>query len=229
MADMIADVGPVETGDDQPVLGNAELGQNVGARPPVRGRGQRQSRHLRMIVEEAFELAVVGTEVVPPFADAMRLVDRDQRQLHLDGQAPEAIEGRPFRCDIEEIQLAVPEALDRPLAVPIGGRQRGRVDAERFGRADLVVHQRDQRRDDQRRAVASERRQLIAERLARAGRHHGKRVLTGNNSANDILLHPAECMETENGLENRLRVAGHSAASACKDRARRACRKRALP
>ena len=34
-------------------------------------------------------------------------------------------------------------------------------------RADLVVHQRDQRRDDQRRPVAGQRRQLVAERLAR--------------------------------------------------------------
>ena len=79
-ADVIADVGPVEAGDDQPVLGDAELGEDVGAGARVGGRGQRQPRHVAMGVEQRPQQAIVGAEVVAPFADAMRLVDRDQRQ-----------------------------------------------------------------------------------------------------------------------------------------------------
>ena len=44
-----------------------------------------------------------------------------------------------------------------------------------------------------------------------------------------LLLHAAEGMKAEDGYENRMGVAGHSPPLACLDRARRACRKRALP
>ena len=80
VADMIADVRPVEAGDDQAVFGDSELGEDVGAGARVGGRGQRQPRHVGMIVEQRPQLAIVGPEVVAPFADAMRFVDRDQRQ-----------------------------------------------------------------------------------------------------------------------------------------------------
>ena len=67
----------------KPSCGNAELGEDVGAGARVGGRGQRQARHVGMVVEQRPELAIVGAEVVAPFADAMRLVDRDQRQRHV--------------------------------------------------------------------------------------------------------------------------------------------------
>ena len=144
----------------------------------VGGRGQRQPRHVAMRVEQRPQLAVIGPEIMPPFADAMRFVDRDQRQPALVEQLAEALGRRPLRRDIEQVELA--------RAKPLAGRARGRssaevsdggADAERLGRADLVVHQRDQRRDDQRGAVAGQRRQLVAQRLARPGRHHRQRVL----------------------------------------------------
>ena len=37
----------------------------------------------RMGVEQRPQLAIVGAEIVAPFADAMRLVDGDQRQRHV--------------------------------------------------------------------------------------------------------------------------------------------------
>ena len=77
-ADMVADVGPVEAGDDQPVLRNAELDEDVRAGARVRGRGQREPRHVREGVEQRQQQPVIGPEIVAPFADAMRLVDRDQ-------------------------------------------------------------------------------------------------------------------------------------------------------
>ena len=40
-ADVIADVGPVETGQDQAFGRDAELLEDVGLGPPVGGRGQR--------------------------------------------------------------------------------------------------------------------------------------------------------------------------------------------
>ena len=43
-------------------------------------------------------------------------------------------------------------------------------------RVDLILHERDQRRDDDRHAVEQQRRQLVAEALARARREHRERA-----------------------------------------------------
>jgi len=51
-----------------------------------------------------------------------------------------------------------------------------RTDAELGQRGHLVLHQRDQWRDDDRRARAQQRRELVAQRLAAAGRHQHQRV-----------------------------------------------------
>ena len=78
-----------------------------------------------MVVEQAPELAIIGTEIVAPFADAMRFVDRDQRQVDAVDQPPERLAGRAFRRDVEQVELAVLEPLDRLLAVGVGRGQRG--------------------------------------------------------------------------------------------------------
>ena len=44
---------------------------------------------MAVLVEQRFEQAIVGPEVMPPFADAMRLVDRDQRKIDPVDQAAE--------------------------------------------------------------------------------------------------------------------------------------------
>ena len=53
-----------------------------------------------------------------------------------------------------------------------------------------------------------QRRQLVAERLARARRHHRERVLAGDHAPDHLLLHAAELVEAEDALEDFVRV-GH--------------------
>ena len=53
-----------------------------------------------------------------------------------------------------------------------------------------------------------QRGQLVAERLARAGRHHGKRVLAAKDAVDDLPLNAAEAVEAEGLFEDRVRV-GH--------------------
>ena len=64
-------------------------------------------------------------------------------------------------------------------------------------RVDLVLHQRDQRRDDQRQVIADQRRQLVAERLAGACRHHDERVATVDRGLHCSLLTGPEGGEPE--------------------------------
>src|SRR5581483_9240357 len=54
---------------------------------------------------------------------------------------------------------------------------------------DLILHQRDEGRDDHRcAALGKRRRQLVAERFASAGRHDHAGVATGSNAARDFFL-----------------------------------------
>ena len=74
----VADVGPVEPRHDQAVGRYAQLFKDVGAGVAIGGGGQRQTRHVRERVHQRAQQAIVGTEIVAPFGDAMRLVDGEQ-------------------------------------------------------------------------------------------------------------------------------------------------------
>src|SRR3546814_1016606 len=51
--------------------------------------------------------------------------------------------------DVEQVEIAGREALARLGAVVVDRGQRRRADAHGLGRAQLIVHQRDQRADDE--------------------------------------------------------------------------------
>ena len=61
----------------------------------------------------------------------------------------------------------------------------------------LILHERDQRRDDERDARGEQRRQLVAERLARAGRHHREHVAAGQDRLDGLALPRPELGEAE--------------------------------
>jgi len=62
---------------------------------------------------------------------------------------------------------------------------------------DLVLHERHERRDDDRQVVAQQRRQLVAERLARAGGHDDEHVASGQSGLAGLTLAGPEGGETE--------------------------------
>ena len=126
--DVVADVGAVEPGDDHPVLGNAELGEDVGAGAAVGGGGQRQPGDIAEAVEQGPQQAIVGAEVVAPFADAMRLVDREQGDLGFLQQLREAFAAGAFGGDVEQVELAIAERIANGAGVFAAGwskRRRG--------------------------------------------------------------------------------------------------------
>src|SRR3546814_8928883 len=73
--DSVADVGPVEARNDHALGWNAKLNKNIFPRMRIRRRGKRQARNTREFVQQGPEHAIVGTEIMAPFADAMRLID----------------------------------------------------------------------------------------------------------------------------------------------------------
>ena len=78
----------------------------------------------------------------------------------------------------------------------------------------LILHQGDQRRDNQRRATQHHRRQLIAERFAAAGGHDNDGILPFQDSAYDFRLTGAKTIEAEmlaqgnEGIVNRRHTTG---------------------
>jgi hypothetical protein len=162
-ADVVADVGAVEPRDDQPVVADAELGKDVAAGTGVSGGGQRQPGDIRETVEQGAQQAIVGAKVVAPLADAMRLVDREQRQRDFAEHPREAFARRPFGGSVEQVEFAPRQGVADRLRILADAGQRGGAKAMRLGRADLVLHQRDQRRDDDRGPGAGERGDLVAE------------------------------------------------------------------
>jgi hypothetical protein len=80
--------------------------------------------------------------------------------------------------------------------VEIGGGHAGLAQ-----RVDLILHQRDQRRHHDAGALPQQRGNLVAQRLAAAGRHQHQRVATFAQVLDDGLLLAAETGITENALK----------------------------
>ena len=146
-----------------------------------RGRRRGRERDDRCRTQERQALAqhaVLRTEVVPPLRDAVGFVDRDEGREPAGQQLGEARHLEPLGGDEEEVEPPLEVRATRGarrLASP------ARVDSLR-GQAlraelgDLVLHQGDEGADDQRRSAARDPGQLVAERLAGAGRHHEEHV-----------------------------------------------------
>ncbi|MGY3106758.1 hypothetical protein ACVWW7_003385 [Bradyrhizobium sp. LM6.9] len=144
-----------------------------------------------------------------PLRDAMRLVDREQRHLRPRQQRQATRRHQPFRRDIEQVEIARDQA---PLDV--GGFLRGQRRVQRGGvdpgfehAGDLVAHQRNQGRHHDTAAFAQQRRQLIAQRLAAAGRHQHQAIAAVRDVPDDLALRAAEPGQAEHRMQHRQRIA----------------------
>ena len=192
-------VRAVEAGHDRVALLDAEAGTDVG---DDRGRGRRGQREHAFGAELARprgELQVVGAEVVAPLRDAVRLVDGEQRDLRLAELGEEALVVEALGRDVEELQAAVSQPLrDGANVGCVEARVEPRgVDALQREQVDLVLHQRDQRGDDDGDAVEEQRGQLVAEALPRAGREDRERGASCEERVDHVLLAGPERREAE--------------------------------
>ena len=120
----------------------------------------------------------------------MRLIDHEHADAHALEGLDEPGRGEALRRDVEQPHLPPAHAREclavlAQLALAV---DQHRAPGDRaFQPGDLVGHQGDQRRDDDRQLVlAHQRRQLVAERLAGAGRHHDEDVAAGQRGLHDL-------------------------------------------
>ena len=156
--DFIADIGPVETGDETRRAGKAQPVDDLAAGQVIGGGGERDARHVGKAFRDDRQADIFRTKIMPPLRHAMRLVDRKQGDVGAAEQIEAARGQQPLGGDVEQIEVAGEQPrLDR------GGfleRQRGiqhrRLDAGLEQSRDLVAHQRDQRRDHDAAAFAQQ-------------------------------------------------------------------------
>ena len=126
----------------------ARVGASAVAVSARRGTSGKRSCRTR-------ELEVVGPEVVAPLRDAMRLVDREQGDPCTRPAGRGSRRQQPLRRHVEQVELALAHrALDaRPAARKSSDELSAAARTPSWRqRRDLVLHQRDQRRDDDGRA-----------------------------------------------------------------------------
>ena len=150
--DPVREVGSVEARDKRGGIPQLEVGDDVGA-DALGGRGrQRHERHVRQRRPQPGELTVLGPEVVAPFRDAVRLVDGQATDFPAFEVLLPALEHEPLGRGVEELVFALVQAAQAaPGFVGVEARveKRGRH-AAGGELVHLVLHQRDERRHDDR-------------------------------------------------------------------------------
>ena len=121
---------------------------------------------------------VVGAEVVPPLAHAVRLVDDEEADLAREQALEKIAILEALRREIEDLAGAVFHFLLRVARLRRGEMRVHceRIDAVRGELVLLVLHERDERADDHRQPGEHERGKLVDERLAAAGGHDDERI-----------------------------------------------------
>ncbi len=105
-------IGPVEAVHENRRLAAEKLCQNIGARRGIGRRGEGDRLHAAERRLHLAERRIFGTEVVAPLRNAMRLVDRQQRDLGALEQIERVGLHQPLRRDINETQFAARDGVE---------------------------------------------------------------------------------------------------------------------
>ncbi len=205
---LIAEIRPVEAGDVDRGILEAEVAHNVGAHFRRCRRCQCDGERPAQLLSHLAKAQIFRAKIVSPLADAVRLVDGQQRQLASGDDGEKARRAEALRRDVEESAEALAQLRHcRKLLIPaLAAREHPGRNAQRAHLPHLVGHQRNQRRDDQREPAQCSRRQLVAEALARSGRHHNKRVAIGEHVVDDLALLRAKLFEPEDRSQDGIGI-----------------------
>ncbi|MNK83643.1 hypothetical protein D3C87_1034630 [compost metagenome] len=189
-ADHVAQVRPVEAGDEDRRVLEAQLLDDVLADFRSGGRGGREHRGPPQEGEGIPEAQVVGPEVVAPLGETVRLVDGQARNRHPLERGDERAVAEALGGDVDEL-VGSSRQLGQPMLGLVRierGVDEGRGNSSLDEAVHLILHQGDERADHQGRAVQHHRRQLIADRLALPGGHDGHGLFAVEDRLNDLTL-----------------------------------------
>ena len=147
--------------------------------------------------------AVVGAEVVTPLRNTVRLVDGDERRRALGKHLRKTWYAKPLGRDKQEVEVAG-KILNAGLARDATVETRvnaGNAAIQCRKLRVLILHESDQRRDDEGRSTQRDGRQLIAQRLPCPCRHDQQQVSSGNRGSANSLLVRAELRESKHRVQ----------------------------
>ena len=147
---------------------------------------------------------------MPPLTDAVRLIHYQPRRRIPQEKFRKEVGLKPLRRHVQQLDFPARRPFGRQPLLPERNRA---VDvcggnpllAERV---DLVLHQRDQRRNHDSVTGLHQNRKLIAERLSGTGRHDHAEIASGKDGFHDLLLKIQKPVKSEK-VPERLRHGVH--------------------
>ena len=132
----------------------------------------------------------------------MRFINSEQGYRHAIEHLQTALSQQPFRCHIEQIEFALSQRTfnAQGFIEALAGIEKRSAYAQLTERINLILHQRDQWRDDDTAAIAQQGRNLITQGFTAASRHEYQRITAARNQFNDIRLRTAKHWITEHAL-----------------------------
>ena len=158
------------------------------------GGGERQHGHTRQLLADTGYLKVGGAEVVAPLGDAVGLVDGDETHVHVTQFRLEKFGSQALRRDIQDLDVAEDTVLqgDDDFLAGEAGVDGGGTDAQTAEIVYLVLHQGNERGDDDARAFLSQCRHLEGDGLAATRGHQSQCIMATGDGLDDLLLNAAE-------------------------------------
>ena len=169
-------------------------------------RRQGDQRRRADLVDDRADAAVLRTEIVAPLRNAVRLVDGVERYLDFAQKRDVVLLGKRLGGEIEQLGAPLQHVGAHLCHGGLVERRIEEMGDARLRRESahgvhLILHQGDQRRNDDRHAVHQQRRQLVTERLAAARGHQHERVFSSKHIADYSLLIAFERRKAEILLE----------------------------
>ncbi|MNF56383.1 hypothetical protein D3C84_378670 [compost metagenome] len=209
--DAIEDVRPVETRQEALGVLQVQARDDLFAGPLVGGGGQGDARYMGKQLGQLAQLQVFGAEVMTPLRNAVGFVDGEQRNIKALQERQHARLDQAFWCQVQHFHFATLDPCGQvTLLLGAQGRIEGRGGNTQFvqGR-DLIVHQRNQRRNHDRQAFAQQCRHLETQGFAATGRHQHQGVAAAGHALNDCTLAATETVVAEDVLEDALSLFEH--------------------
>ena len=153
-------------------------------------------------VDGGADVAIFRSEIMSPLRNAMSLINGIKRNLDLFEKGDILILVERFWSHIKQFGLPAANIVDDLLNGCLVERgvevvSQSLLFADAIHHIHLVLHQRDEWRDDNSCAFHNERRQLIAQTFPTACRHQHKRVVSSKQILDDSLLVAFECVKAE--------------------------------
>ena len=188
---------------------------DVGAGDVVGGRGQRDARDVGEALVQQAQRQIFAAEVVAPLAHAMRLVDRKEGNAGFLKSCQQRLHNQSFGSNVDKLELAICQITCNGTF--LFQRQRTVQKCSRNSASpqgiNLILHQRNQGRNDDSYAVAAHRRHLITQGFSPSGRQNHNRILVLHDQIHRFQLKRSKILKPPMSLKcgSELRFVGERA------------------